>query len=362
MILNQWLILFLAAILSFVLTYITILIYRHNNWLDDPKKNNQLKVIHKTPVPRGGGIPIFFTILILGLLLLPLDKHLWGILLGALILMIIGIIDDLKDLKPQPRLVLGVLAAMIVVGVGIGIPYISNPFGMGVIYLNQPQIAFTFFSKMHTIWVIADIFAILWIVGLMNFVNWSKGLDGQLPGIVVVAAITILLLSQKFSADITQWSVTILAAILAGAYLGFLPWNIFPQKIMPGYGGGSLAGYFLAILAILSTTKVGTLIVVLGVPIVDAVLVVIRRILAGKSPWWGDTRHLHHSLLALGWSKSKVAVFYWLITAIFGVIALNLNSQQKLYTIVLIVLAFLTFLVWLKRSKPSSKLPGQDSG
>ena len=202
-------------------------------------------MIHHYPVPRGGGIIIFLSILITSLIFLPLDKHLTGILLGALGLTIMGIVDDVYNLNPYWRLGVGFLAAGIVVGAGIGVPYISNPFQAGaVISLAEPQIPFYFLGKVRTIWVLADIMALIWIVGTMNFVNWAKGLDGQLPGIVVVAAIIIGLLSNRFMDDVTQWPVMVLAFILAGAYLGFLPWNFYPQKIMPGYGGGILAGYF----------------------------------------------------------------------------------------------------------------------
>ena len=104
---------------------------------------------------------------------------------------------------------------------------------------------------------------------------------------------------------------------------------------MPGYGGGALAGYLLAVLTILSTTKVGTAIMVLGVPLLDACYAMFRRIKKGKSPVWGDRDHLHHKLLNLGWGKRRVAIFYWLITAFLGLLALKLNTQAKFYTICL---------------------------
>lgn len=353
----------LSIIISALLTPLIIKFYKKNNWLDDPKNNHHPKVIHKQAVPRGGGLVIFLTVFLLSILFLPIDKHLIGIILGSLVLAITGFLDDILNLNPYLRIGLGFLAAGIVVASGIGIPFITNPFEAGkLIYLNEPQIPFYLFGDLKTIWIWADIFALFWIVAVMNFVNWSKGLDGQLPGTAAIAAIIIALLSQKYSADITQWHIGILALIIAGAFLGFLPWNYFPQKIMPGYGGGALAGFFLAVLAILSTTKVGTLLVVLGIPLIDAVFVIIRRIIAGKSPVWGDTRHLHHSLLKIGWSKRKIAIFYWVFTGILGIIALNLNSQQKFYTMVLISIALLSFLLWIKYFWQSSNQPDRDNG
>jgi len=352
-----------TMLISMTLTPIIIWWYKKNNWLDDPKTKTHPKNIHTKPIPRGGGIVIFFAISIMALVLLPVDKHLIGILLGALLLTVVGFIDDIYDINPYIRLLLGFAAATSVIAVGIGIPFLTNPLLSGeIIQLNQPQIPIYLLGKWRTIWILADLFAFLWIVSITNFVNWSKGLDGQLPGTVTVAAIIIALLSQKYSADITQWNSTILALIVAGAYLGFLPWNFYPQKIMPGYGGGSLAGYFLALLAILTTTKVGTLIIVLGIPIIDALFVMFRRIASGKSPVWGDTSHLHHTLMRLGWGKRRIAIFYWLISAVLGFLALRLNSQQKFYTITLLVIALALFSLWIRYFWQSSVRPDRDNG
>jgi len=352
-----------ACVLGLGLTPLIIWLYKKMGWVDDPKKQSHPKVVHQYPVPRGGGVAVFLAILITSLIFLPIDKHLIGILLGATVLVITGVLDDIYDLNPYWRLGLGIIAAGLVVGAGIGIPYISNPFKAGaVIELSQPQIPIYVWGKLRTIWIWADLFALIWIVGTMNFVNWSKGLDGQLPGIVVVGATVIGLLSMRFVDDVTQWPVIVLAFILAGTYLGFLFWNFYPQKIMPGYGGGALAGYFLAVLAILSGAKVATAILVLGVPMMDAIYTIIRRVWQGKSPVWGDRGHLHHRLMDLGWGKRRIAVFYWLVSLILGMVALQLNSQWKAYTIVLLGVIIGGFLLWLNTATYFLKKPDRDSG
>lgn len=352
---------FFSFLISILTTPLVIFIYKKLGWLDDPRKSKKPNVVHKYPVPRGGGIPIYAAVMLASLIFLPIDKHLIGILLGGFLILIIGVLDDRFDLNPYLRLGVGFLAASCVVGAGIGIAFITNPFG-GIIKLDQPQIPIFLFGKTRTIWILADIFALLWITWCMNFVNWSKGIDGQLPGIVVVAGLTIGIFSLRFSADITQWPVIILALITAGAYLGFLPWNFYPQKIMPGYGGGALAGYLLAVLTILSTTKVGTGIMVLAIPMIDAIYTIIRRIKAKRSPVWADAGHLHHKLMALGWGKRRIAIFYWLISAFFGFLALTLNSQAKFYTICLLTVTFGGILLWLNYFLLSSSLPDQSSG
>jgi len=281
--------LLLAFFIALATTPLAIKLAWRFQLVDDPKKRKHPAHLYKKVIPRAGGVPIYLALLISGLVFLPPDQHLRGILSGVTVMMIIGVWDDRFDLNPYLRLIACFFAAGLVIASGIGITFITNPFN-GIINLRP---------------AIAILFGLFWIVSLSNIVNWAKGFDGQLPGIVVIAGLTIALLAMKFSADITQWPVAILASITAGAYLGFLPFNFYPQKIMPGYGGGTLAGFMLAVLAILSTTKVGTAIVVLGVPVIDALYSVTRRVVSGRSPVWGDRGHLHHKLLdEWHWGKS----------------------------------------------------------
>jgi len=325
----------LAIVLSSAITYITILVYRALGLVDRSTAKDHPKNLHTTPVPRGGGLPIFMTMMFVATMFLQFDRSLAGIFAGALILTILGVLDDIVNLSPYVRLILGVGAAAMVVRAGIGINFISNPLGTGIINFEQTK------------WV-AEGLAILWIVWAMNFVNMgAKGLDGQLPGVVVIAAVVMGILSFRFVNDATTWPSAYLAFALAGAYGGLLIFNVFPQKIMPGWGGGALAGYFLAVISMLSGAKVATALIVLGVPLMDVVYAIGRRIFAGRSPVWGDDQHLHHRLLKLGWSKRQVAAFYWVVTAILGTLALQLNSELKIYTIVLIAVVVGGLLLWI---------------
>lgn len=336
-----------AALIAYVATPFVIRFAGKIGIIDDPKKSRHPKVIHTYPVPRGGGLACFAAFLLTAVIFLPIDKHLIGILIGAALIVILGILDDKYNINPYIRLTLQIMIAGIPIIAGVGIAFLTNPFN-GVLDLSQPQFSFYFLGEVRSIWILSDLFALFWIVFLMNMLNMgAKGVDGQLPGVVAIAALTIAALSLKYSADITQWPVIILASITLGSYMGFLPWNFFPQKIMPGYSGSTLAGYLLAILSILSTTKVGTLIVVLGIPIADTGYAIVRRILTGKSPVWGDAGHLHHKLLSVGLSKRQVAVFYWILTAILGIIAINLNASYKLYTIIGVSVVIGGLLLWL---------------
>ena len=134
----------------------------------------------------------------------------------------------------------------------------------------------------------------------------------------------------------------------------FLPFNFFPQMIMPGYGGGALAGFWLGILSILSFGKIGTFILVLAIPMIDAIYTLVRRIKKGVSPFKADRGHLHHRLMELGWGKRRIAVFYWLITAILGCASLFLNGVEKLIAIGLIALLLAIFFVVVDKQKRDS--------
>jgi len=340
---------FISTVVSFLLTWLTIRLAWRTNLIgiDDPQKHHHPKVVHQYAVPRGGGIPVFLSVTLICFLFLPFNKHLRGIMLGGLVTLIVGLLDDKFDLNPYWRLLANVLAALCVVGAGIGIAFITSPFG-GIIRLDQPRIIFEFLGSWRSIWLLSSLFGLFWIVWNMNIVGWSSGVDGQLSSFVVVAAIITAVLGFRFSADISQWPIVVLSAGVAGAYLGFLFWNFYPQKIMPGYSGKSLAGFYLAVLAILSGAKVATMILVLGVPTVDAILTIGRRLKNGQSPVWGDRGHLHHKLLDLGWNKRTISFFYLSSSILLGLTALLLNSRQKLYAIIMVFITLLAFSIWFK--------------
>jgi len=347
----------ISTLLALLITPLIIKWYRSQNWVDDPQQATHAKKTHTDPVPRGGGIVIGVVLIICSILFLEFDKYLVAILTGAVLLMTVGFLDDIYDIHPLIRLGVGFLAALIVVGSGMGIAYVSNPFGDDVIHLDQPQIQFEFMGESRSIWIVADIFALLFILWNMNIVNWSKGVDGQMPGFVSIALVFIGILSLQFADDPTQFNSMYLAFIGAGAFAGFLYWNWYPQKIMPGYGAGSLAGYLISVLAIVSGAKLATVFMVLSIPTADAVFTILRRLLAKKSPIWGDRGHLHHKLLdVFAWGRRRIAIFYWLITFIMGMLALYLNTAGKLLTIGLASILVFGLLVWAKYQQKYGKI------
>ncbi|MBD3250539.1 MAG: hypothetical protein GF381_03160 [Candidatus Pacebacteria bacterium] len=344
-----------AFLVSFLITVsltpLVIKLYRSLGWLDRPDKKDDIKakITHQQPVPRGGGLPIFAALLISSLIFLQPDKYLVAILVGAGLLTLIGWLDDIFNLSPILRMITGSAAALLVVGSGIGIAFITNPFGPGVIQLNQPQVALELFGQVKTIWILADLFAFVFILWNMNAVNWSKGVDGQLPAFVTLAFLFLGLLSTSFTGDPTQFSNTVLSFILAGSFLGLLIFNWPPQKIMPGYGAGSLAGFMLSILAILSGAKVATTLMVLAIPTADGIFAFLRRLRAGKSPFWGDRGHLHHKLLDwYGWNKAQIAIFYSLGTLVMGILSLYLETTGKIIALALSFWLVFMIQIWAK--------------
>ena len=359
---NVWLPFVTAALLSLGITPLVIAFARKYKLVDDPRVRYHPAHTHKGIIPRAGGLAIFISLLIGIVIFIPLTKLFVGILLGATLLIVVGLMDDYKDVNPYMRLATNIIAALIVVGAGAGIPYITNPITGGVLHLDTWRITFSFFGT-HSILVWADLLAFAWILWTMNIVGWSAGVDGQMPGFVAIGALTLGLLSLRFAiADPAQGIVTIFAFIVAGAFTGFIPWNFYPQKIMPGYGGKTLAGFLLAVLGILSYGKLGTALLVLGIPTMDAVYTLVRRVGMKKSPVLADRGHLHHRLLDLGWGKRRVALFYWGVSAILGVVALTVTSQQKGFALLLVAVGVAGFLLWVQFFTQFSKPQDPDSG
>ncbi len=325
---------FTALLATVFVTPFCLKLIRKFGIIDDPKKRKHPAIVHKKPVPRAGGIPLFLGVLIASAIFLPVEKVVYAVFLAAFLCLIVGVLDDKFDISPYIRFVINIIAAIIVVIGGANIPFITNPFG-GILFLNSLQIPFL---NGYAIGFLSYLITILWIVWVINMLNWSKGVDGQMPGIVAVSAIIIGLLSLRFPA-IDHYSLISakLSFIIAGASLGFLIFNFYPAKIFPGYGATSIY-LLLAVVSILSSAKLATAILVMAVPMIDGAFTITRRIASGKSPFWHDKRHLHHLLLKKGLSQRKIALFYWTISAIFGTLALVLSSKGKLFAIIMLLI------------------------
>lgn len=359
--------LILAIIASFTITALAVFpsikLAKKYHLIDDPTLRPHPAHIQKRIVPRAGGLPIFWGIFLASLLFVHLDKYMLGIFLALALLLVVGLIDDLlTNFSPYPRLILQFVAAAIVVSFGVGVTFINNPFG-GILRLDTIILPINLFGS-HSLVLIADIFAYLWIVWMMNMVNWSKGTDGQMPGTIAVAATTLGLFSYKLflQGDPNQLNIAILSFITAGAALGFLIFNWYPAKIFPGFSGSTILGFMVAVLSILSGAKLAIALLILIVPATDFFYTLTRRILSGRSPFFGDQKHLHHLLLKRGWSHQRIALYYILGSVFLGVVALNLSSSDKLFAVVAAVTIIVAGILWLNFFGEFLKRPAPDNG
>ncbi len=216
----------------------------------------------------------------------------------------------------------------------MSIAFITSPIASGVLHLNTFKLSIPF---LPISFLLSDIISILWLVWVMNMLNWSKGVDGQMPGIVAISAIVIGILSLKLNPTGQGGFVDAqLSFIIAGTAIGFLFFNFYPAKIFPGFGATSLY-LLLGVASILTSAKLATAILVMGVPLVDFMFTIVRRILSKKSPFHGDKKHLHHILLALGYNQRQIALFYWSISGILGMLSFLLESRSKLFAILMVI-------------------------
>lgn len=335
-----------APVVAFLVTLLSvpfvIKFARRAKLMDDPKTHKHPAIIHKKPIPRAGGLAIYAGIAVAALIFTPLDTFTLTLLLGGLIVVLTGVLDDKFDLSPYVRFGANIITAIIAVYAGVTIPFITNPLG-GILHFTDFKLELLFLS-FH----FGDVLAVIWIVWVMNMLNWSKGVDGQMPGIAAISSFVIGIVALRFlTVEDTSYMTTMLSFIVGGASLGFLFFNFYPAKIFPGYSA-TILGYFIGILSITSGVKLATAVLVMGVPSVDAAITIIRRILSKKSPFWHDRGHLHHLLLNYGMGHRSIAVFYWLMSLILGFVALSTSSRGKLFVIMLVIVVVLGFVFMLR--------------
>ncbi len=276
--------------------------------------------------------------------------------MGALVLLGTGIIDDIKNLKPWQKFTFQILAAGLVVAFGLSIEYIRLPAGYHL-QLDSWQIPISLFDHGFRFVVWGDLLTIFWIVLLINTLNFLDGLDGLAAGVSVITGLVIFFLSLSLGQDANA----LLAILIAGVALGFLPWNFNPARIFMGDSGSMALGYLLGISSIISGGKLTTAFLVLGIPVLDVGWVVLRRLLSGRSPFEADKGHLHHRLLTAGLTQRQAVVLLYLMASAFGIIAVVTSTQAKIQAVLsLVILMFvlalvLVFLEYRKKRRESDK-------
>lgn len=275
--------------------------------------------IHKKNISRLGGVALILSFIITVLLdrNLVISNSLWGMMSGGLVILIVGLWDDLREIDWRTQLFFQICIVSVLFIFGAKIKYITNPFG-GVFYFDTNAKA-----------IIGILITIIWALVLMNAVNWLDGVDGLSGGASLIAIMTIFFLSLK--PEINQPPVAIITIILAGGLVGFLFFNFYPAKIMAGTSGAFFMGFALVGLSIFAGTKIATTLLVMTIPVIDFFWVIGTRIKNGKSIFSPDQEHLHHRLLKLGWSQRKISLFFYIITLAIAMLALNISTFGKIF-------------------------------
>jgi UDP-GlcNAc:undecaprenyl-phosphate/decaprenyl-phosphate GlcNAc-1-phosphate transferase len=307
-------------------------------------------------VPYLGGVAIFAGFVAAVLTFMPMSRQLLALLIGCVILVAIGVIDDIRGLSPWVKLGFQFLAAGVALAGGIGISVVTNPFG-GVIDLGVGRFAVNFGSVHFHVTPLANLLSLLWMVGLANTINFLDGLDGLASGVSGIAAV--VMFAVAVGPRVHQPIVALLAIILAGAAFGFLPYHFFPARIFMGDSGAYFLGLCLALLAIYSGAKLATAVLVLGFPIADASWAAIRRLAHRTSPFQADRRHFHHLLIDAGMSQRQAVMTLYAVAAAFGTVALMIGSFAKLVALIVLLtlmaaaISLLVWRDWVRRGKLS---------
>jgi UDP-GlcNAc:undecaprenyl-phosphate GlcNAc-1-phosphate transferase len=349
----QWLPFVFAFALTGTLTFLAVQFFPRLGLLDQPAKYG----LKRAPIPYFGGLAIFVGFLISVLLFVPLGKEVIALLAGATLLVLISFLDDLRGLSPLLRLATQIFAALLLIAGGVGITEITNPLG-GLLDLTTIDWLISWDGGEHHIFLLADLFAVGWIVLLINTVNWLDGVPGLSAGISGIAAFVLFFLAARPHFHyFDQSAVLALSAILAGGALAFTFFNFAPPRILLGDTGSMLLGFLVAALAIFSGAKIATAVLVLGFPLVDAAWVIASRLARGVPPWrggeWDRERravHLHHRFLAAGFSERQTATFILAASVAFGGAALLLtNAFEKMLALLLLGVTVLATGWWLTR-------------
>ena len=276
--------------------------------------------MHKVPIPRLGGLAIFIGFMVSILLFAKITPEMKSILLGAVIIVVLGVVDDIMALPAMLKFVVQIVAASIPATHGVQILAFSNP---------------NIFSD-NLYWVLGWLsipFTVIWIVAITNAVNLIDGLDGLANGVSAISATTMLVIALVGG----QSQVAIVLAALVGACIGFMPYNMNPAKMFMGDTGATFLGYILATMSIQGLFKYYAVIsfvvpfLILGLPIFDTTFAFIRRIAHGQSPMHADRSHIHHRLIDMGLNQKQAVATLYVISAILGLsaVVLTTGGEQK---------------------------------
>ncbi len=297
--------------------------------MDIPKDERR---VHKKPIPRFGGIAIYIGLMAALALFAVEEKGISSIMIGCTMIYILGLVDDLKNLRPLVKFIGQIVCAAVVYAMGVRIDFITNYFGPGNMAFGD---------------VACCVVTILWLVAITNAVNLIDGLDGLAAGISAISALCIGYVAYIHG----QYVPTLAMMAVAGAALGFLPYNFHPAKIFMGDSGSELLGFSIAAISILGTVKSATIVVlvipalVLGLPIFDTLMAIVRRLAKHQSIGTADKEHLHHRIMKAGFGQKRAVMIMYSISGIMGIVAVLYSRDYMIEYLGLIAVAIMLIYV-----------------
>lgn len=325
-----------AFLIAFAATPMVISLAHKINALDVPKDARR---VHSKPVPLIGGLAIFYGFIVSVICFATIDRETMGILIGSVIVVTVGVIDDMKDMNAIVKLLGQIVAALITIYFGVRIEHFANPLSG---WVGPPYIVMNY-------WVSVAV-TLIWIVGVCNAVNLIDGLDGLAVGVSSIASMSLLALTLIGNNP----NVAILTAALAGAGFGFLPYNFNPAKIFMGDTGALFLGFMLACISVEGFLKLSAIIsfavpiLVLGLPIFDTLFAIVRRVSTGRSPISPDRGHLHHRLYDMGFSQRKSVAILYTLTGALCLTAVVISIKGYMRGVLLILAVLLIILLSLR--------------
>lgn len=327
--------LLIAILCAFLITFTTTPIARVIAFkvgaIDVPKDDRRM---HKKPIPRMGGLAIFLGFSITVIVFCQPTMEIVGMLLGALLLVVVGIFDDIYSLPALLKLLLQIVSATIAVLMGNIIPGVS------------------LFGNYIDFGTFAVPLSVIWIAALINAVNLIDGLDGLSCGVSAISSVSLLL--SAFFLPEPSFAIILLIASLAGSCIGFLPFNFNPASIFMGDTGAMFLGYSLAIISIQGFFKIDALLsfwipfLVFALPILDTSFAFTRRIIHGKSPFSADRGHIHHKLIDMGFTQKQSVMILYSISGILGVSAVLFATNSPVEGLSVIAVALIIYLLnWI---------------
>ncbi len=345
---DAWKVFLILFLLTNIFTGLFYVLAKKRGWMPAIRSRD----VHTTRKPRVGGLGMWAAALI-GLVSVALYRSdlldftaagavnsshiLFGIIAGMAVVLGFGILDDLVGLPPWGQLVGQFLAATALILAGLQVSYLRLPFDH-VIWMDR----LIWHIGPYSILPLSSLFIYFWVITMINVMNFFDGLDGLAGSVAMTASVVMLLVSLRLGFI----GAATLCLIIFGITAGFLPWNWHPSKLFMGTVGSQLLGFMLGVVAIISGAKVATAVLVLGIPVFDAVIVIIRRLIAHERPWQADQRHLHHRLLKIGLSTPAVVIITNVVAVVFGILGLSSQqSSQKGLLTILLLLCMIGFII-----------------